>query len=511
MSKSSNTVKHCVWFAQRNYYYETHDANGNKINESEAAWRNRVIEEIATVPSMVQKGIQRIYLIFHDMDKDKNGKSMELHCHFVVWFKDSDVWDRVHRKLGCSDHENNCIHPDDKVESLRYLTHVSKDALNSGYKHIYDSDKVIAVSADQDKPIVPYLKVIMDSERQKAREKKSANDKTSMIQKSAKANLMKAIAIGQMTIKEVRSAIINDIPEVGFTMLDWLHEEKYFEQAEQEYLSACCDFYRTNPYCLTTVYISGSGGQGKSVLGLTLANACFPGERIHTPAIRGERTTFDFAGDYRGEKVTLINEFGSGFNVPQFLDVFDPIHVSSVNSRYKDKVWFARMAILPSSETPEKSIYNMWINYAKESLDVPIINNLIDLRHHTNNYINSTLCQNLREIERINPEITEKISQLRRRIPIWVDLLNDGYAYIYCLCLNNNHNHITLFDANYRKFDPNDNQSPYLSYTKIPYHCDDDDSVRQTVQAIICAIKWYYSQNGLTVRPEMVKKPTIKI
>lgn len=488
--------RHANWFGQRSYHFETHDSNGNLVSvETKDAWKNRVIEEIATPANMIAKGILRIYLIFHDKDVDEHGNNKDLHCHFVVRFKDSDVWERIHKKLGCSDRESNCQPPADVVNALRYLIHVSADALNSD-KYIYNADDVIAVSADPTNyAILPYRKAIQESARkQEKRKKENENEKKEKL-KGAMSVMLESVATGSLTLSTVRNMYKTDYLKVGLKLSDWYTHKKRYEEAEQEYFNAVLDFYSVNPRCLTTVYISGSGGSGKSELGLSLAHACFPNCPIHRPATHGEQTTFDFAGDYHGEPVTLFNEFSACFPVDQFNDIFDPIHANRVNSRNKDKPWFAELAILPTSDNIEQTIYNMWYDYAEKELSK--LGCKLPYAHSKQ--------QQLINMEMANADVADKIRQIRRRLHVFVQLTAQSTAEVYFMSYANNVPHIYLYDT------PQPNTSPYLHFASCPYDVNDPIKMNQTVETIKKAIVAYYDYNKHIIRPETVQRPVIVV
>lgn len=492
---SVKSDRHRCWFGQRSYDFEIHDNVGNVIsNETRDEWKRRVIDEIATPASMISKGILEIYLVFHDKDEDEHGNPKELHCHFVAWFKDSDIWDRIHKKLGCSDRESNCQPPADVVNALRYLIHVSKEALNSD-KHIYQVSDVIAVSADPNKPIMPYRKAIQESARKQAKQKQESENEKKERAKLAQSTMLEQVATGVLTLPTVRNMYKTDTLKVGFKLCDWYTYKKRFEEAEREYFNAVLDFYAVNPRCLTTVYISGVGGVGKSELGLALARSCFPDRPIHRPATHGEQTTFDFAGDYHGEPTTLFNEFSACFPVDQFNDVFDPIHANRVNSRNKDKPWFAELAILPTSDSIEQTIYNMWYGYAEKELarlgcDIPYTRDRANRLHF---------------LEQANRDVADKIRQIRRRLHVLVNLTQQGTAEISFMSYANNVPHIYLYDS------PKQGAEPYIHFATCKYDINDPRTVADTVENIKKAVMEYYNYNKHTVRPDTVQRPIVTI
>ena len=489
-----DTDRHRTWFCQRSWHYDTHDKDGNWSGETQAQWQQRVKDELATPANMSIRGIAKIYLVFHNLDTDEHGNPKELHCHYVATMRDSETQERARQKLGCSDREQNCQSPNDVVDALRYLIHVSKAALNSD-KHIYSVDDVIAVSADPAKPIEPYRKAIQESARKQAKAKQENENQKKEKAKAAMSDMLEKVATGALTLPCVRNAYKQDSCKVGFKLSDWYTHKKRYEEAEREYFNSVLDFYSTNPRCLTTVYICGSGGLGKSELGLALEKACFPDMPIHRPATHGENTTFDFAGDYHGERVTLFNEFSACFPVDQFNDIFDPIHANRVNSRNKDKPWFAELAILPTSDSIEQTIYNMWYDYADKELQ---------RLGQTVPYIRSNQ-QRLLYMEQANADISDKIRQIRRRLHVLVNLNSSGTADIYFLNYANNVPHIYLYDT------PKPQHEPYVFYGSCPYNVNDPVSVAAAAEVIKKAVMMYYDFNGHTVRPDTVKRPVIAV
>jgi hypothetical protein len=479
---------------QRSYYYETHDKDGNiTSNETEDEWRKRIIAEIAVSGVMIGKKIVKIYLIFHDKDFDENGNPKGLHCHAVVWFENGVFPNVAMARLGCS-RQKNCFNPADLVQALRYLIHVSKKSLNED-KHIYSPDEVIAVSADTQKPIEPYRKAIQDSDRKQKKQTAMDGQNQKALAKQAMSTLLEETATGKRTITTIPAIYKTDSLKVGFTLADWYtHKSKYVE-AEREYFNHIMEHYNRNPRCLTTIYICGDGGVGKSELGFHLANYFFPDCPVHRPATAGAQTTFDFAGDYHGEHVTIFNEFSACFPVAQFCDVFDPIHANAVNSRNNDKPWFADLAIFPTSVELEQTIYNMWYSYAKSELRK---------LNCSNSFWGMTQEDTLRNIEMANDGVADKIRQIRRRFNVMVRLVNDS-AEIYYLDYSKNLPHVFLYN------DPEFTVNPYTHFATCGYNVNDPKSIEDTVKNVSGAIFEYYKQNKHTITPWNTHRPEITI
>ena len=269
--------------------------------------------------------------------------------------------------------------------------------------------------------------------------------------------------------------------------MDYLEDKSLYERASSEWLTMITEFYQNHACPLTSIYISGGGGTGKTTLANAIARNFADSHGIHQVASPGQKTTFDFAGNYKGERVSIFNEFSSAFPVEQFLSIFDPLNAMPVNSRNSDKLYFANYSIFTTSVPLETFIYNLWLPYAKSNSKVPIKvrNNLIKSG-------SDELCW-LNAYQRYLPQNDDKILQIRRRIPIQIQI-DKGLATILVLDRNFNSRDSFAFCQ------PVPEKSPYTKYGTFVYDVNDPDSIgNQTyslVKAVSKAIDYYYSMNG---------------
>lgn len=301
---------------QRNYQYETHDADGNQISDiTEAEWREKVVSEIRSLFNY--SDIIEVFYIFHDKDINDDGTSKGLHCHEIVTFKDGHTQTSIVKKLFASS-IHNCLPCDSYVDSCRYLIHVSESALNE-MKHIYSVNDVHGWKLDNDGVVI----AVTVRDFKEAMSRKTSN-KARKEQKKVKDSCAISIMNGSSIVSDIRDVYLNDIQGVGLSSVDYLTDKRIYKEASTEWLERITEFYQSH-YCpLTSIYITGGGGTGKTSLANAIAKEFADSHGIHQVASPGRNTTFDFAGNYRGERVSIFNEFSSSFPVEQFLSIFDP-------------------------------------------------------------------------------------------------------------------------------------------------------------------------------------------
>lgn len=474
---------------QRNYQYETHNEKGEKVSDiTEPEWREKVKSEIF---SLSENGVLEVFCIFHDCDVNDDGTSKGLHVHMVVTFKHNKTQTSAIKILGASS-VHNCQPCHSYVDSLRYLIHISEDAVNS-QKYIYDVEDVFGWRVSDDGSVVALT--VSDFKDGMSRK----NDKkTRAKQKDVKNTCSLSIATGNSTMSDVRELYSEDSQGVGLTFNDYLSDKPMYERASAERLAIASEFYQHNPCPLTSIYIYGGGGTGKTSLANALSEHWADAFGVHRVSAPGKSTTFDFAGNYRGERVSIFNELSSAFPVEQFLSIFDPLNASPVNSRHFDKLYFANYSIFTTSVPPENFIYNLWRPYAKDNAKIPVAIRDALVRSTT-----TTEEDWLNAYMRYIPKHDDKVLQIRRRIPILVNTDN-GFATIYVLCKDFN-------TSNCFAFSPAPvGKQPYEKFCTVRYAVDDKSCIKsdtaKLVELIDKAIDTYYSYNGYQ-SPDSFEKP----
>lgn len=163
MAYKQGTDRQRLYFPQRSYDYDSHDANKNFNGLTESEWKERIREEW-TAKNLKAKSV---VLIFHDKDIDTdNGALKPLHVHAVVYFKDAIEQSAAIKRLGCSC-DRNCTEVKNSVGTYKYLLHINEEDIKAG-KHIYDEER-LEISTDGTK--FDYHKEISKIEQEKREEK----------------------------------------------------------------------------------------------------------------------------------------------------------------------------------------------------------------------------------------------------------------------------------------------------------------------------------------------------
>lgn len=174
MSKNTNPSRYHNYTAQRNYSYESHDADRNFNGLTEEEFKARIRAEWA--PDKLKAN--SVVFIFHDADIGEDGTPTGLHAHAVINFEDALTPSNAMKRLGCSK-QKDCREIKDSEHSVlayRYLLHITEKAIDEG-KHIYDEQYLEFYTADG-KPF-NYHKAISCAEA----EKKETKDSRKMLKK----------------------------------------------------------------------------------------------------------------------------------------------------------------------------------------------------------------------------------------------------------------------------------------------------------------------------------------
>lgn len=463
------------FFVQRSYYFDTHDAQGNWTGETEDQWKERVKSEW----KHDNPDIKAVFIafIFHDRDTEPDtGAAKGLHAHALIHLESGKTITAMMAAAHISRAEN-CEYVHNIAGSAQYLIHVSPKALKDR-KTIYLPDAVMISEA------TPGKTKLADLMAGKADEREARDEKE--IKEDWLAYYALLLMRGEWTLDEVQRALLNDEAGVGFTVADWKANRAGFEKDADEYIKARARYYITGQKRrgLALVYLEGRGGDGKTTLANALAAKWADSRGIHLVAAPGERTTFDFAGTYKGQKVSLFNECGgSDFSVDQFCSIFDPKFASLVNSRNEDKGWTANYCIITTARSIEGWIRDAYTPYAKERIKGDAVKGAKTDADWDVAYTSK-------------PDVADKIRQLRRRFAVHVRLA-EGWCYVSIL--NEAHNTPEFLDVTGYK----PGREPFTLFKMVPYSDRDPALVAGAVEAIDEAVHAYYATYGYDVTPWM--------
>lgn len=475
---------------ERSYYYDTHDGDGNLRPDalSQDEWKDQVLKEWLDFDGL---GLDENLIIFHDMDID-GGIPKELHAHCVPHFKNQHSEESVKNLLKASS-QMNCKHCKSYAGAVQYLIHVTQEAINH-MKTIYLPEKIIGYALDKDGNKVKLTvheiqeRMVRETDTKKAEEVKS--------------EMLADVAEGKILASDVARMYKDDEKDVGLNLVKYYKEKGMYQSAEQDYLAECARFYQSNPHPSTLIYITGMGGTGKTTLANAIAEKVADVRGIHFVAPPGKSTTFDFAGQYKGQKVSIFNESPPyAFNLEQFLDITDPQRAAMVNSRHADKSYFAEYLIFTASMSFEKFLYEMWKPYANDNANLPTyIRNQFKANSSEADWHNAYISCS------IGRDVGNKFAQLRRRFALVIDIKQGGYAQINVFDKTCNPSYSLLYPSNL--YPPVD---AFKEWIKVPYDVTkDSDTVKmltdKAVGAVLKAVKHYYTSNGFAL-PESYEKP----
>lgn len=175
-----------------------------------------------------------------------------------------------------------------------------------------------------------------------------------------------------MTVAEIKTKAEKMFGGLSGTF--WRKYHKSFENEEQEYNKRLMQQlpYRDRNFSL--FLFSGKGGAGKTVIADQFAYwfADTQNHAIHTVSTAGKKKTFDLAGNYDNELVSVAHEItSSALGVDEFENITEPHRFPSINARNKDRAYFAQALILTQPNDPYdfayKMIYSDYLKYGRRA------------------------------------------------------------------------------------------------------------------------------------------------
>lgn len=169
MKKNNKIERPRWWSAQRSYYYESHDADGNFNGVTEEEWKKKILEELDAARLKAYHST----IIFHNKDTeiDSHGSESDkgLHAHVCVWFINGHTQTSAMKALGATRLKNvKEIKKNKKSSAYRYLLHATDKAIKDG-KYIYGEQELFVSKSSPDIKY-DYHKLIQKSEEDEEKE-----------------------------------------------------------------------------------------------------------------------------------------------------------------------------------------------------------------------------------------------------------------------------------------------------------------------------------------------------
>ena len=499
--KGYHDERRTTWAGQISYEYWSHDADGNMIaGRTVDAFMKYVVELLR---ALVDNGLcDFVVYIKHDRDRDlKNGGILKgLHIHFIVHCVKSPKDGRFTQNSGMQyfgiTRSKDFEPVKNNAGAFQYLIHVSTSALRER-KTIYDFSEIQHFTSLQDFDLMSYF-------YPSSKKNKSEKGKVDMFHHS--------VITGAMTVSEVEKEYIAD-DELGASK--WASARRLYQNDELEWMKHVCDWYSTHPACKTAIFITGGGGAKKTRLAQGVLGAYYADKRgIHIAPAAQRKITYDPCGKYNGQRVSVLKEIrGSYWTVEGFCDAFDPTSAGYVGSRNVDKAFFPEVILLTTSDTIEDFISGMMRKHIRgvDDSGYSLREAYNPSKNHFEPYIEYIesfgRTAEIKFDDTAGAEIWDKAWQIRRRIPIIIELDDvKEVARISYLKYSERTNWFKVkSDSNGRE------PHPYEHYATVPYSITDDAIAKNLICTVNDAVNTYYAVNKHGTTPSTVERPVIQI
>lgn len=352
MKKYTENKRNRQWFGTRNYYYETHNENGEQVVElTEKKWKNKILKEFKDLMK-VNEHIKEYWLIFHDKDKNDNDELGQLHVHFYIEY-DNGVWPTSIMKQLQVSKESNLTAVKNVASVFKYMLHISDKAMEDG-KAIYHVSDLICVVKDKGKlgpeDVEKYYKV--KAVDKKSKRKANERYEEELFVESKLAQLGTDLLYNKDELwdevesefgKGKASSIMNRYDSVISTA-----ERRKIRKLEREYAKQ--DRKTIN------VLVTGRGGSGKSTVVKDICKIIQKVNNYMDPfkvSSGGQMT--DYLDSYNMEEIAIFDDFASSkISFDGFNNMFDRKNGNRIQSRYVNKFFYSRYNFITTSDSFEK-------------------------------------------------------------------------------------------------------------------------------------------------------------
>ena len=355
--------KYRLFFGMRNYKFETHDENGVRRENAptEQEWREQITEQFESVD------VSELTYIFHDKDIDDEDETVKkaLHVHFVARFENPRYYNSILEAFGCE--KRNFQNARSESSALLYLTHTTPEAIKAK-KTRYNVQELHCMVKEGNE----YRKLTGNELEKFYRIKISGKTgKTGVKADDDVARIIDELTEGTLKLEDVKSQL-KEIFDPTTATLTWMKNKRYFKEAVIEHYENKYREWLEGGRNFKLIYINGPSGIGKTYFANKLARAINKARGIYEPLIHNapnhtRNTRYDFLSGYENEAVTVFDDLDAKtFDYAEFLNLFERDRVAKYSSRFRDKAWFAEVAIITKSEQNEKWTkklsYSDWVS-----------------------------------------------------------------------------------------------------------------------------------------------------
>lgn len=362
--------KYRLFFGMRNFKFETHDENGVRRENAptEKEWRKQITEKFEDVDAT------ELTYIFHDKDVDDEDETVKkaLHVHFVARFENPRYYNSILESFGCE--KRNFQNARSESSALLYLTHTTPEAIKAK-KTRYNVQELHCIVKEGNE----YRKLTGDELEKFYRIKISGKTgKTGVKADDDVARIIDELTEGTLKLEDVK-AQLKEIFDPTTATMTWMKNKRYFKEAVIEHYENKYREWLEGGRNFKLIYINGPSGIGKTYFANKLARAINKARGIYEPLIHNapnhtRNTRYDFLSGYENEAVTVFDDLDAKtFDYVEFLNLFERDRVAKYSSRFRDKAWFAEVAIITKSEKidtwTKKLSYSDWISSSIEGRD----------------------------------------------------------------------------------------------------------------------------------------------
>lgn len=343
--------KYRLFFGMRNYKFETHDENGVQLEnaQTEEEWRKQIEQELEAV------GASELFYVFHDKDVDDEDETVKkaLHVHFVARFENPRHYSSILKDFGCE--PRNFQNARSESSALLYLTHTTTEAIKAK-KTRYNVQELHCIVKEENE----YKKLTGDELEKFYRIKISGKTgKTGVKADDDVARIIDELTEGTLKLEDVKPQL-KEIFDPTTATLTWMKNKRYFKEAVIEHYENKYRAWLEGGRNFKLIYINGPSGIGKTYFANKVARAINKARGVYEPLIHNapnhtRNTRYDFLSGYENEIITVFDDLDAKtFDYAEFLNLFERDRVAKYSSRFRDKAWFAEVAIITKSETIEK-------------------------------------------------------------------------------------------------------------------------------------------------------------
>ena len=343
--------KYRLFFGMRNYKFETHDENGVRREDApiEEEWRKQIKEEFEAV------NFSELTYVFHDKDVDDEDETVKkaLHVHFVARFENPRHYNSVLDAFGCE--PRNFQNARSESSALLYLTHTTPEAIKAK-KTRYNVQELHCIVKEENE----YKRLTGDELEKFYRIKISGKTgKTGVKVDDDVARIIDELTEGTLKLEDVKPQLKEIFDATTATMV-WVKNKRYFKEAVIEHYENKYRAWLEGGRNFKLIYINGPSGIGKTYFANKVARAINKARGVYEPLIHNapnhtRNTRYDFLSGYENEIITVFDDLDAKtFDYAEFLNLFERDRVAKYSSRFRDKAWFAEVAIITKSESIEK-------------------------------------------------------------------------------------------------------------------------------------------------------------